>query len=134
MSLSTCGVEIHPEECLCDVIITEPVPIAIHDGVDGMWMGAQLCDARGYALPWTPTTILNYFEDMCLFYDRWSELQGQKYVHTSQPHERMTQLLRQGTKNSEIIRIIKDEYGVEYSRSAISKAKSRMGLMSTSDV
>jgi hypothetical protein len=134
MSLSTCGVDNHPDECLCDVVITTPVAITIGDGVDGMWMGRQLCNTRGYALPWTPATILNYFEDLCVFYDRWSELQGQKYVHESQPHERMVQLLRQGVKNSEIIRIIRSEYGVEYTRSAVSKTKSRIGLMSTSDV
>lgn len=128
-----CGIKEHSDDCLCDVIIREPVQITMHDAVDEMWMGRQLCDARGYDYPWTSNKILDYFTDLCKFYDRWAELQDQKYVHKSQPHERMVQLLRQGVKNSEIRAIIMDEYAVDYSRSAISHTKRRIGL-STSDV
>jgi hypothetical protein len=123
-----CGIVEHDDDCLCDVIINEPVQIKLHDAVDEMWMGRQLCDTRDYDYPWTSDKILNYFTDLCTFYDRWSELQEQKFAHQSQPHERMVQLLRQGMKNSEIRRMIKEEYSVEYSRSAISHTKKRIGL------
>jgi hypothetical protein len=128
MSLSTCGVDSHDDACLCDVVIVEPVAITITDGVHGMWMGQQLCDTRGYDYPWTNEKMLDYFTDMCTFYDRWTELQANKFAHKSEPHERMVQLLRQGVKNSEIRRIIYDEYGVEYTRSAVSHTKKRIGL------
>ena len=49
------------------------VRIEISDGVHGMWMGRQLCEVRGYGVPWTTETMLDYFQDLCKFYDAWSE-------------------------------------------------------------
>jgi len=49
------------------------VRIRISDGVHGMWMGRQLCEVRGYCAPWTNEKILDYFTDLCKFYDAWSE-------------------------------------------------------------
>jgi len=49
------------------------VQIQISDGVHGMWMGRQLCEVRGYSAPWTNDKILDYFQDLCKFYDAWSE-------------------------------------------------------------
>lgn len=49
------------------------VRIQISDGVHGMWMGRQLCEVRGYSAPWTNNKILDYFQDLCTFYDAWSE-------------------------------------------------------------
>jgi len=49
------------------------VRIQIDDGVHGMWMGRQLCEVRGYCAPWTDEKILDYFQDLCKFYDAWSE-------------------------------------------------------------
>ena len=53
------------------------VRIEISDGVHGMWMGRQLCEVRGYGVPWTTETMLNYFEDLCKFYDIWAESMSQ---------------------------------------------------------
>lgn len=129
MSKDTCGVDMHPEECLCDVVITEPTPIRVADAVDEMWMGAQLCEIRGYGRPWSNEDMVNYFADMCLFYDRWSALQEQPTAHKlNAPHQRMVELLKEGVDNKSIRRIISEEYGVDYSRSAISHTKRRIGL------
>lgn len=49
------------------------VRIQISDGVHGMWMGRQLCEVRGYGVPWTNEKMLDYFQDLCKFYDAWSE-------------------------------------------------------------
>lgn len=49
------------------------VRIEISDGVHGMWMGRQLCEVRDYGVPWTDEKILDYFQDLCKFYDAWSE-------------------------------------------------------------
>lgn len=70
-----CGVVDHPETCLCDVKPLE-VRIAVSDGVNEMWMGRRLCDVGGHAGPWTRNRMLDYFEDLCKFYDRWAEARG----------------------------------------------------------
>jgi len=129
MSKHTCGVDTHPDECLCDVIITTPTPIRVPDAVDEMWMGAQVCEIRNYGRPWSTDSMLNYFADLCLFYDRWSALQEQPTAHKGNvAHQRMVELLKEGVDNRTIRTIIKDEYGVEYSKSAVSHTKRRIGL------
>ena len=67
-----CGTPTHNNECLCDVR-TLNVNIQISDGVHGMWMGRELADIRDYGCPWTNETILNYFEDLTKFHDKWCE-------------------------------------------------------------
>ena len=67
-----CGVATHDADCLCDVIIRQPLPPleeCLKDGVQDMWMGREVCDMRGYSAPWTEESILNYFEDLEKFYD-----------------------------------------------------------------
>ena len=70
-----CGVVDHPESCLCDVKPLQ-VRISVSDGVNEMWMGRRLCDVAGHAGPWTRLRMLDYFEDLCSFYDRWAESRG----------------------------------------------------------
>lgn len=67
-----CGVVGHHHTCLCDVIITKPTPINIKDGVADMWMGPQLCEIRGYGVPWLDMDIVDYFTDMLKGYDAWT--------------------------------------------------------------
>lgn len=67
-----CGVAEHDLSCLCDVVITNPLPPiheCIKDGVRDMWMGKELCDLRGYGVPWTRETLINYLTDLETFYD-----------------------------------------------------------------
>lgn len=123
-----CGNKEHDEECLCDVVVHAITPIAVGDGVHEMWMGKELCNIQGYNAPWTTDKMLDYFTDMCTFYDRWSALQKQKYAHQNPAHERMVQLLQQGLQNKVVRRMVYEEFGVEYSRANISKCKTRMGL------
>ena len=72
MSESTCGVGVHPDDCLCDVHVLN-VTTQISDGVHGMWMGRELAEIRDYGTPWTTQTMLNYFEDLVKFHDAWCE-------------------------------------------------------------
>jgi hypothetical protein len=68
--LDFCGVEEHPEECLCDVIITRPLPPlqeCFRDAVSEMWMGRQICELRDYSAPWTNDKILDYLTDVQRF-------------------------------------------------------------------
>lgn len=68
-----CGVIEHHENCLCDVVLPqEPTPIRVKDAVKEMFMGPQICELRGYGVPWTPNQMLDYFTDLCRFYDSWT--------------------------------------------------------------
>jgi nicotinic acid mononucleotide adenylyltransferase len=100
-----CGVAEHSDDCLCDVVITEPVSIGIKDAVDEMHMGKQLCEIRNYGRPWSTNQMLDNFA-----------------------HQRMVELLKERVDNKEIRRIILEEYGVDYSRSTVSHTKRRIGL------
>jgi hypothetical protein len=68
----SCGYTNHDPECLCDV---KPigVEIGVADLVNDMFMGRQLCDIQGYCAPWTRNDILDYFQDLCKFYDAYAE-------------------------------------------------------------
>lgn len=70
-----CGVIDHPEYCLCDVKPVN-VRISVSDGVHEMWMGKQICDVRGHSGGWTRNSMLDYFQDLCHFYDEWTARQG----------------------------------------------------------
>lgn len=67
-----CGVTGHDLSCLCDVVITDPLP-PIHEcipnGIDDLWMGREICELRGYCIPWKRDTILDFFTDLVTFYD-----------------------------------------------------------------
>lgn len=67
-----CGVAGHDLSCLCDVVITNPLPPiheSIRDGVRDLWMGREICELRGYGVPWSRQTILDYLTDLETFYD-----------------------------------------------------------------
>jgi hypothetical protein len=71
-----CGISAHSPECLCDVIIRQPLPPlneVLRDGVYDLWMGKELCDLKGYCVPWTNDKILDYLTDLEKFYDAWHE-------------------------------------------------------------
>jgi hypothetical protein len=127
-----CGVAEHSDDCLCDVVITEPVSIGIKDAVDEMHMGKQLCEIRNYGRPWSTNQMLDYFTDLCTFHDKWKEQQPRPHSKNF-AHQRMVELLKDRVDNKEIRRIILEEYGVDYSRSTVSHTKRRIGL-STSKI
>lgn len=73
-----CGHASHDTYCLCDVVITNPLPPVedcIRDGVTDLWMGKELCDIKGYCLPWDNQKILDYLVDLRTFYDAWHDNQ-----------------------------------------------------------
>jgi hypothetical protein len=73
-----CGIVDHPETCLCDVKPLQ-VRISVSDGVHEMWMGKKICDLRGYSRSWTRNSMVDYFQDLCRFYDEWSRLEAGGY-------------------------------------------------------
>lgn len=67
-----CGQDDHNVDCLCDVVITRPLPpisACLSDGVQDLWMGARVAEVRGYSRPWTDSQILDYLQDMAKFWD-----------------------------------------------------------------
>lgn len=64
----TCGVPGHTDECLCDVVITQPTVIR-KDAVQGLWMGQEVCDANGYENWDDDQEILNYLCDVLFLHD-----------------------------------------------------------------
>lgn len=75
-SPSGCGVLEHAESCLCDVVITKPLPpleACMTDAIRSMWMADVMCEVRGYCQPWTNEKILDFLVDMERFYDAWHE-------------------------------------------------------------
>lgn len=120
-----CGVEGHDDTCLCDVVITEPTPIRVADAVNEMFMGRQICDLRGYGRPWTTETMLDYFSDLCTFYDKWYDINTKRWdKHTAARH-RMLQLGLSGMPPTRVVRTVRREYGISYHRSAVVHAVRR---------
>jgi hypothetical protein len=70
-----CGVATHDPECLCDVVIRNPLPPleeCIFDGVGSIKMGERICEIQGYGIPWSRNQMLDYFTDLMNFTDRWA--------------------------------------------------------------
>lgn len=137
-----CGVAGHDDTCLCDVVINEPTPIRVKDAVNEMFMGPQVCQLRGYGRPWTSETMANYFADLCRFYDEWSRDKsglrrkntGSRWDATKDIRERMLDLALSGVHYKEVVRIIRDEFGVTYHHTAVYKAINRFRRNSDNDV
>jgi len=72
--MNGCGIDNHPDTCLCDVVIPHPTGW-VDDAVAGMWMGEELTKLRGHAPGniWEPNTILDYLQDLAHLKDNWSE-------------------------------------------------------------
>lgn len=65
-----CGVDIHGEECLCDVSLDghDTLPY-VKCLVQGMKYGEEICEIRGYTKFWDDTTIIDYLSDLVFAYD-----------------------------------------------------------------
>jgi hypothetical protein len=76
----TCGTSGHGQDCLCDVIVSQETPIN-RDAVQGLWMGQEVADARGYENWDDPEELLNYLSDVLYLHDKFieqqEELQGE---------------------------------------------------------
>lgn len=71
-----CGTEGHDVDCLCDVVLRNPLrPLdeCMTDAVQDMWMARTMCEVRGYSRPWTNEKILDFLVDMRTFYDAYHE-------------------------------------------------------------
>lgn len=111
----SCGYRKHGSECLCDV---QPlgVEIGIGDMVNDMFMGRQLCDLRGYCAPWTRNDILDYFTDLCTFYDAYAEQKKNpiiigEFESVTMPEEMRHDKFGGHTKMRHYVRAVYNQYG-----------------------
>lgn len=72
----TCGTSGHGQDCLCDVIVSQETPIN-RNAVQGLWMGQEVADARGYENWDDPNELLNYLSDVLFLHDKFIEQQRQ---------------------------------------------------------
>lgn len=70
----TCGTSGHGQDCLCDVIVSQETPIN-RLAVQGLWMGQEVADARGYENWDDPQELLNYLSDVLFLHDKFIEQQ-----------------------------------------------------------
>lgn len=69
-----CGTAGHDPACLCDVVIVRPLPPlreCMRDVVQDLDMGPQVAELRGYGIPWTNDSMLDFLCDVQKFWDAW---------------------------------------------------------------
>ena len=66
--IDQCGIEEHPEECLCDVVINKITPVNV-TSVSDLWGGDAICNIFDLAGPWEPDNLLQFFEKLLYGYD-----------------------------------------------------------------
>jgi len=69
-----CGVAGHDPACLCDVVIGRPLPPlekCMTNVVRDLDMGLEVAELRGYGIPWTRDSILDFLCDVQKFWDAW---------------------------------------------------------------
>jgi hypothetical protein len=65
-----CGHADHDSDCLCDVVLDENRSRTwIGDAVNDVYMGSQICEIRGYGVPWTRDSLVDYLCDLRTFND-----------------------------------------------------------------
>ena len=62
VSVSDCGVSVHPSECLCDVVITLPCVVAPITNARDLWLGREITDYLDLCSPMDDAAILAFFE------------------------------------------------------------------------
>lgn len=65
----TCGVDGHEDDCLCDVVITQPVEIMPE--LNHLWMLKETAEYFDYSVPWTDEKMLDLFERLVELHDKW---------------------------------------------------------------
>jgi hypothetical protein len=135
--ITTCGVEGHDEECLCDVIITKPTKVTVTIP-DSFQYGHEVVEYLGLGVPWKAA-------DLALFLETHQKLvaaiKAEKYKNVIESSRKIGELNRklndeqfvflkglinQGMMPTPAITIIKEKYGISIHRSYVNKLKHKM--------
>lgn len=72
MNIKNCGISVHRNDCLCDVVIPRTTGW-VNDAVQDMWMGLEIVEMREYGRPWTDGEIVAYLKDLVYAKDNWAK-------------------------------------------------------------
>lgn len=114
--MTGCGIRVHDNGCLCDVVIPHPTGW-VGDAVQDMWMGEEVVRMRGLTYPWTEEDILGYLGDLVYAKDNWDKASRTFELPASDRATwagRMRQTLRDKLKDgTSSITVVMDELGLD---------------------
>jgi len=124
-----CGVAEHPEECLCDVIITKPTKTVV--GALDFYGASIIIEKLGISHPWTSADLADFLEllgkghaAVTAMNNGMSERGPKKFSIESDAF--MKSLIIDGLEPSPIVRLVKKTHGVDMTVSHVSYTRSRM--------
>lgn len=127
MKYPGCGQAEHDEDCLCDVVIKQPVSIGVSFPHD-ITFATLICEHMGFEAPYKPNDVLDALS-MCarakdMLSDPRHELQwrdNQKVPHDARQF--MRECAEAGMRNKDVRAAVFAEWGVEVSPAYISKRR-----------
>ena len=123
-----CGHSDHTEDCLCDVVIKEPVDIAVCVPNE-MMFASVICEHMGFEAPWDVDKTLSLLSMCARAHDMLHDEEGKNrtWRHnrkvTDEARMFMAQAVDAGTKNIQVMRQVKELFGIEVSQAYISKRR-----------
>lgn len=122
-----CGVTEHDVDCLCDVVVKTPTPIAVSFPHD-ITFATLICEHMGFEAPYKTGDVLEALS-MCarakdMLSDPRHELswrENQKVPHDAR--EFMRECAEAGMRNKDVRAAVLEEWGVEISPAYISKRR-----------
>jgi hypothetical protein len=134
---TSCGVKKHPPECLCDVVITEPVPVMENWATDS-FMARELIKHLDLSAPWTNEKILELLTAQTHVHDDLVEMKRREQAGTATVLKGENQKLRpgqvaaaealclQGYSHGQVRTAMLETYGIELERSHAAKIRDRV--------
>lgn len=122
-----CGVDSHDNDCLCDVHVKETVSINVAIPNEMMY-ASVICEHMEFCAPWDTDTMLSLLSMCSRAHDMLHDGTGMKtWRHnqkvTDDAREFITNATESGMRNAEVIKQVKELFGIEISQSYISKRR-----------
>lgn len=135
-----CGVAEHDEDCLCDVVVTEPVQI-MDNWIRDSWMASKIVQYAGLSAPYSNEDILTLLSTQVAMRD---EMQRQaqtkeqqrraarirhdarKTLFTKEQMEEVRQLLASGMNTTQVRVHCKVKWDIDLKKSYASKIQARL--------
>lgn len=135
--LTTCGVDGHDEECLCDVIITKPTKVTVTIP-DSFKYGHEVVEYLGLGVPWKAGDLILFLETHRKLE---AAIKAEKYKNVIESSRRIGEmnrklndeqfvflksLINKGMMPTPAIKLVKEKYGIDIHRSYVNKLKHKM--------
>jgi hypothetical protein len=127
MNSPGCGVSDHDNDCLCDVHIKQSTPISIALP-DQMMYATVICEHMDFCAPWDTEKLLKLLGMCSRAHDMLHDGTSMKtWRHnqkvTDDAREFITRATESGMRNTDVIKEVKEQFGIEISQSYISKRR-----------